>query len=533
MRETQVLIIGGGPIGLMGSLLLSRLGIKSIVADLRGRTSTHPRSRLVDAPTLEMMREIGVEQEIIASGLGPDWTEYNRWFDALAKTEICKIYSPSFHTVKTDISSSVPVMTSQDYVEAVLYDKARQDPNVDLRFNTTVHALRQEKTGVSALLKKNDAPEEEHVMASYAIGADGVRSSTRAVIGTALNADFMDIFFQDVIFEADLSKYTHGKQGGLLFIAHKQGGSVFQPLDGKRRWRCQIGGFDRVNRKMTPEIAAQWVNSAVGAKENIPIKVKTMTEWQFMPGRAGKLGKGRIFLAGDAAHVFIPTGALGNNTGFVGIRNLCWKLAFVLKGASPASLLESYDREHQIVAAQRVATGRRNAELAAPIFRTFHTGGDIEPVAKACAQYGGYDGVIYGYELKSELCAVDAGAPPQLENEVMDYVPVVRSGRRAPNLWLDEEKTHSVLDWNGIAYTLMVGANVVSEEWQPLIDELTKRGFPIRLKILPPVCEGSPYHNQDVIVMRPDSIVADHWRADALKQPQRKERLENRLPLAV
>ena len=259
--ETQVLIVGGGPIGLMSSLLLSRLGVKSLVVDLRGRSSTHPRSRLLDAPSVELMREIGAEQEVIASGLGPDWTQYNRWFDSLAGTEICRVPTPSFHSVQTDRSSSMPVMTAQDYVEAILYDKAASDPNVDLRFDTAASALSQDGAGVTSTIRDNRSGRADLVSAEFAVGADGLRSSTRAAIGTELEADYMDVFFQDVIFDADFSKHTRDRQGGLLFIAHSMGAAVFQPLDGVRRWRCQIGGFDRTH-EMTAEFAESWIRSA-------------------------------------------------------------------------------------------------------------------------------------------------------------------------------------------------------------------------------------------------------------------------------
>ncbi len=527
--ETQVLIVGGGPIGLMGSLLLSRLGVRSLVVDLRGRTSTHPRSRLLDAPSVELMREVGVEQQVIDTGLGPDWTEYNRWFDSLAGREICRVPTPSFHSVRTDRSSSMPVMTAQDYVEAILFDKAAADPNVDLRFDTTASGLAQDDAGVTCTIRDNRSGRATRVSAEYAIGADGLRSSTRAAIGTTLEADFMDVFFQDVIFEADFTKHTSDRQGGLLFIAHPMGAAVFQPLDGVRRWRCQIGGFDR-SREMTAEFAEEWIRSALGADDPVPIEVRTMTEWQFQPGRAGRLGRGRIFLAGDAAHVFIPTGGLGNNTGFVGIRNLAWKLAFVLRGFSPASLLETYDAEHQPVAEQRVAAGRRNAQLSGGIFRAFHEGGDTEDAARNCRQYGDYDGLIYGYELTSALCAHDDAAAPEVDNPVCDYVPVVRSGRRAPNLWMDESWTRSVHDWNGQGYTAVLGAYVDPAPWQAAVDATAAPGFPIQVKQLPEVPSASPYDNGEIVLMRPDSIVADHWNAASIRACEETVRLTRMLP---
>ena len=529
MLQTQVLIIGGGPIGLTGGLLLSKLGIKSVVVDKRGRTSTHPRSRFVDVCTLELMRELGLDEKIVATGLGPDWTQFNRWLDGLAKTEHARISSPSFYSVQRDISPTIPVMTAQDEVEAILFDAAEKDPNIDLRFNTLAFDLTQDDAQVTATLETLDSGQKTIVSAPYAIGADGVRSTTRDAIGCPLDADEMDVFFQDIIFDADFSKYVEGRKGGLLFIAHDMGPGLFQPLDGKRRWRCQIGNFPR-DKKMTPEFATQWIRSAVGAGDDVPIQVKTMTEWQFMPGRTKAFRNGRVFLAGDAAHVFIPTGGLGNNTGFFGIRNLAWKLAYVIKGASPPTILDTYDEELRPVAEKRIAVGRRNAELAAPIFYAIYGNESVSDAERNCRQYADYDGVILGYELSSDLCARDPSPAPDVENAISDFVPVVRSGRRAPHSWVDEAQKKSVFDWFGTDYQLLAGANVDITPWQDRALGLADKGFPIRLRRLPQFKGQTPYDDNELVLVRPDGVIADHWGPTMDLAGQEMERLTRALP---
>ena len=117
--KVDVSIVGCGPIGLAGALLLAKFGIRSLIIERRSGVNTHPRSRFVDTNTMELMRLLGLEKAVEETGLGPDWTEYNRWFDSVANNEICAIPSPTFHTIPRVSSPTKPVMTYQDYVENV------------------------------------------------------------------------------------------------------------------------------------------------------------------------------------------------------------------------------------------------------------------------------------------------------------------------------------------------------------------------------------------------------------------------------
>ena len=117
-----------------------------------------------------------------------------------------------------------------------------------------------------------------------------------------------------------------------------------------------------------------------------------------------------------------------------------------------------------------------------------------------------------------------------VENPVCDYVPVVRSGCRAPNLWLDESWTRSVLDWNGLGYTAVLGAHVDPGPWRAAAGTIAASGFPIRTERLPEVGAGSPYDNGEIVLMRPDGIVADHWEAGGVRAGEEAKRLTRMLP---
>lgn len=526
MLSVPVLIIGCGPIGLTGALLLSRLGIKTLIVDKRSKINNHPRSRLVDTNTMEIMRELGVEKEVEVTGLGPDWTQYNRWFDALAKKEIARIPSPTFHTIARESSPCLPVMTCQDYVEEVLLKKAMDEPNIELRFLTQAVDLKQTATETQATLTSRDG-RVETVVAQYTIGADGPQSNTRSVIDSVLEADPRDVNSQDVIFEADLSKYVEGRKGGLLYNATEAGVLVFQPLDGKTRWRCQI--VIPSAELIVQDAAKERIKLAIGTEDDINIEIKSMTIWQPTPGSTSHYSRDRIFLAGDAAHISVPTGGMGNNTGFAGIRNLAWKLAYVLKGVSPPTILETYNTEHRPLALRRIEVGVQTYERMIPIFAAHYANQDVTAAALGCRQYGDYDGVLLGYELSSALLAKDKTPPPTVEDETIDFVPVIRSGRRAPHIWLNKNKTQSVLDWFGLKYTLLAGSTTRFAQWQDIVNEIATGGFPIHLQFLPHQ-DSSVYSNEELVLVRPDGVIVDHWHDDDVENDRANQRLRRYLP---
>lgn len=527
--KTPVLIIGCGPIGITGALLLARFGIKSVLIEQRGELNTHPRSRFVDTNTMEMMREFGVEQEIEDTGLGPDWTRVNRWSESLCHGEIAVIPAPTFHTVPNDTSPCKPVMTCQDYVENVLIGLVRKNELIDLRFNTEAIELTQDSDGIRAILRDTQTGDEITCQADYAIGADGAKSFTREIVGEKMDAETRPGFMQDVIFDADLSPWVEDRKGSLLYALSPAGIVIFQPLNGVRRWRCQISVQDE-NMISEPD-AIERIRIACGAETLTDITITSMSKWRPTPGVATGFGHGRIFIAGDAAHITVPTGGMGNNTGFMGIRNLAWKLAFVLKGLSPKSILDTYEIEHLPIAHERIRTGLEITDAMIPIFSTHYAGQDTTEAAKGPWFYADYDGVILGFEMASDLIAAETDPAPQPANRYSDFAPVIRSGRRAPHAWLDAKQTSSVLDWFGHGYVLIAGESVDLSSWLSAVSELSTSGVPIELRRLPTTSEASPYSTDALVLVRPDGVIAEHWQQAKQTPDECMNRLRSRLPI--
>lgn len=524
--QVPVCIIGCGPIGLAGALLLAKFGVGSLIIERRGGVNTHPRSRFVDTNTMELMRFLGVEKEVEETGLGPDWTACNRWFNALTGNEIAAIPSPTFHTVPRTTSPTLPVMTCQDYVENVLLGQVFKSDLIELRYRTEAVELQESGNGVQVVIKDLEKDVEARVQAQYVLGTDGPHSFAREAIGSRMQANPRAQYSQDVIFAADLSEFVGGRKGGLLYCLTPSGVLVFQPLNGVTRWRCQI--FKPDPDLLSDEETIARIREAVGDAHEVPIAITSKGMWQPTPGCVDRLHSKRVFLAGDAAHISLPTGGMGNNIGFAGIRNLAWKMAFVLKGWAAPDILDTYQVEHRPLALERIGVGVKTTECMASFIAAYYSGGDIEPGVKLTRQYGDHDGVLLGFELKSPLIAENRTPPLWAHNPTIDFVPCIRAGRRAPHIWVDEARNQSVLDWFGTQYVLVVGSHVSGARWKGAVSEISV-DFPMELRKFEQAGHDI-YDANGLALVRPDGIIADCWQDGSVAQGEEGARLMSCLP---
>ncbi len=510
--HVPVLIVGGGPIGLIISIMLSRFGVGTLVVNRWPTPSIHPRARFIDVRSLEIFRQVGLEQEIIDIGLPPEWVQSVRYSTTFAQPEVWRLPTASYHSVPRPYSPTIPVMTSQDLVERVLFEAARSHDCADVRFDTEMVHVGQDGSGCRARLHDNPSGAEFEVTADYVVGADGRRSPVRAMIGGSLLEGYANPNpVQDVLFHADMSRWVGDRIGALLFVHHPKGYGLFQPVDAKQRWRAQCSTFNPpvAPEDVTEELCIEWVRGAIGdTGGELEPEIQSSAPWWPEARLSDTFSRGRVYLAGDAAHQLLPTGGLGMNLGYHGAQNLAWKLAYVLRGAASASILDTYETERRPQAERTRRASVDNARLAGDLYRTHARGGDLAGAARRLHQYGNFEGLILGDEYQSALCLADAGAAPEVENGLVDFVPVVRAGRRAPHAWLDRAGTRSVLDLFDREYMLLRGgarSSAASEQ----ASRLAARGFPISTFDLPErVLGDGPYESGTDVLVRPDGVVA-------------------------
>ncbi|MEM7276012.1 MAG: FAD-dependent monooxygenase [Actinomycetota bacterium] len=531
MSEVPVCVIGCGPIGLITALLLSRHGVPVLLVERRSELNTHPRSRFVDTNTMELLREFGLEGRVTDTGLGPDWTAVIRWADNLSVPPYAEVDSPTFHSVPGPDSPCVPVMTVQDEVEQALMTKVAADPDITVHFDTEVVELSQTDEATTLVLRHTGTGKRRTVTAAYTVAADGPGSSTRAVIGAELEGSPQPIHMQDVIFPADLAAVVGERKASLLYTQPPEGVLIFQPLDGVRRWRCQVS-IGQPDPLTETDIRAR-IMASLGTTDGVALDIVSMRMWQPTPGCATHFRRGRILLAGDAAHVSVPTGGLGNKAGFAGARNLAWKLAWVIRGLAPASILDTYDREHRPVALERIAYGVATTAVMGRMMLGHRAGDDVAEHVAGTARYADYDHVLRGFELSSELIAPNHEAVTRSNDSGAGFRPLVRNGWRAPHRWLDDARTRSVLDWFGHGYVLVLGPACLAEMWRSAITARLGPSVPVEVRRLPGGRDIGPYTEDGVVLVRPDGVIASHLaRAPDPSGPADLEAIASYLPTA-
>ncbi|BFM15725.1 FAD-dependent monooxygenase [Maricurvus nonylphenolicus] len=509
MKKVSVLIVGGGPLGMTASALLSQYGVDSLMVDKRSSLDNHPRARLYDAISLELFRQLGCADEIEATGLGAAWTQQNPVFITMKEGPIAKAYTREFYSVDRKITPQRPVMSCQDYLEPILWKTANESEFSELREHSEVFDLVQDENGCRAKIRDLSTGEVEEIAADYVIGADGTKSYVREVMGANMEGEYRDHYFRDVLFEADLEPYHQGHIGGLLFVRHGKATALYQPIDGKNRWRAQVPTREKTD--YTPEEAIEWIKKTTGAGDELDINVQSILYWRVTAQTSTKYGDQRMYLLGDAAQIFTPTGGMGMNTAWAGAYNLIWKLAYVIKGHAPASILDTYEEEWKPQAYRRTRVAMANADSAGAMYRAYEAGEGFEEAVNSFYQYASYTGVIFGYELESDLLQKDTEHKPALGIENQQYIPIVRSGRRLPHVWIDEAANKSIYDWFGFDYVLALGEGANEAEWVEAVEAIRAQGFPIRIEHLPNQ-QYTPLDHEQAILIRPDRIVAAHWK---------------------
>jgi hypothetical protein len=278
-------------------------------------------------------------------------------------------------------------------------------------------------------------------------------------------------------FEADLQPWIGARPALLYFVMNSRTPGIVIALDGRRRWvlHCHEleDGLDDV-------AATEAVRAAIGLPD-VAVTIKSIRPWTMTAEVAERYRVGRVLLAGDAAHRFPPTGGFGLNTGVQDVHNLAWKLALVLRGRAPATLLDSYERERRPVAQSNTDWSVRNfleggtavgpgnlmamMQLEAP-------GADVPAILATLqrdidAERDHFDalGQDLGFVYETGALIPDGSDLPVVADRAAEYAPTARPGSRAPHCWLDRGGEHiSILDLFNRSFVLLVPETATA--WQ-------------------------------------------------------------------
>jgi len=361
--EMPVLIVGGSLVGLSTSMFLAMHGIKSLIIEKHRGTAIHPRAGYFQLRTLEMMRQACIEQKVVeAAHALYDPNGGMNAVESLAGREIAN-YIPDINQGIQDLTPVRRLFMPQQVLEPIIKDRA-EELGAEFLYSHQVTEFSQDEAGVSVRAKHIDSGEEKIFKGNYLVACDGNRSPIRNQLGIKMQGYPVMSQSITVYFRADCSKALRGRNLGVIYVNNQHVRGFF------RLEKTGLGGFlviftvgdinhpDARNAAegVTEEKAAQYVRDAVG-DQNLDVQVEDIHKWEAVCHAAERLQEGKIFLAGDAAHVTTPTGGYGGNTGIQDAHNLAWKLASVLRGEANEGLLKSYNDERQPAAMQMIEQG--------------------------------------------------------------------------------------------------------------------------------------------------------------------------------
>jgi 2,4-dichlorophenol 6-monooxygenase len=387
--ETDVLIVGSGPAGSTAALALSTYGIKNILITRFGRTVRTPRAHITNQRAMEILRDMGIEQEAAAVATPQELMGNNVFCESLAGEELGRLYSWGNHPQRmadyTLASPSKICDIPQNLMEPILLNNATAR-GTTVRFNTEYRSLVQDDDGVTATVYDTVLCQEYEIRAKYLIGADGGRSQVAEDIGLPMEGKMGVAGSMNIVFEADLSKYVAYRPSVLYWVLQPGadvggiGMGLVRMVRPWYRWLI-VWGYDINDAapELTDEMAISVVHSLVG-DSTIDVKIDSTSLWTVNHMYARENMRGRVFCVGDAVHRHPPSNGLGSNTSMQDSYNLAWKLALVLKGAAAPSLLNTYNDERSPVARQIVERANKSIEEFGPIFEALGLLSTKDPV---------------------------------------------------------------------------------------------------------------------------------------------------------
>jgi len=533
-HDCAVIIIGGGPCGLVLAIELGRRGVSTIVLEEKTSPARFPAANATQARTMEHYRRLGFAEKVRAQGLPEDYPTDIAYFTRYTKHELARFSLPSARAAREMVrtltgswsAAELPHRVSQMFVEDVLRAEATACPTVSIRPGWRMAAVRDTGTGVEVDAEHDGG--RTTLRAAYAMGADGGSSPTRKALGYSYAGE---------------SGAVRDFMGGRMFAIHFRSPDLYRVIPHPRAWMywavnrdrrafmASVNGHDQFNFHTQLKPGESEQISDVEAKAMFekafaaPLDIEIIARSAWNAGYtlvAEKFQRGRIFLGGDAAHLFTPAGGLGYNTAVEDAVNLGWKLAAVLKGWGGPQLLDSYETERQAIARRNTTYARGFADslgLFVPPPELEDDGPAGEAARKLTGDHFNHHarfefnipGITFGGRYDgSPIVVSDGTAPPP--DAVNSYQPTGCPGGRAPHLWLGDGR--SLYDALGFEFTLLqLGSKPAdTASFRAAADAMN-----IPLSVVAVAGdEARELYGADLALIRPDQVVA--WRGNSTSE---------------
>jgi 2-polyprenyl-6-methoxyphenol hydroxylase-like FAD-dependent oxidoreductase len=493
MEEVPVLIVGGSLVGLTTAMLLGHQGVESLAVERHAGTAIHARAGHFQLGTTEMLRQVGLEETVRTASLKTYHPSGGIVaVESLAGKELAT-YVRELNEGVEGFSNTVRVFINQDVLEPILREKAIELGATVLN-RTEVTSLEDDGDGVTATLTDLDSQRTWQVRARFVVAADGNRSPTRQRLNIPMEGYGELSRSITIYFKADCAPLLKDRNQGVLYVHNPKLRGFFR-LD-----RAGKSGFLVINSVgedvttseaisvsdgLTDERAHDFLTTAIGTDE-IPAEILHIAHWRAESNVAARMQEGRIFLAGDAAHVVPPNGGYGGNTGVQDARNLAWKLAMVVKQEAGPNLLDSYDEERRPLCRLTVDQAyTRYATRVVPERGTDHAKPFVDDLT-----------MEIGMVMRSRAVIRDGSIP-----DGVDHIPPAelngQPGTRAPHVALGPDR--STLDLFGRELVLLTAG--------------AQANLPVRTHAIeaPGFTDAYGITSNGATLVRPDGIVA--WRS--------------------
>ena len=526
--NTEVLIVGGGPVGLTLAMDLAQRGVGVTVAEMRAAGQPPSvRCNHVSARTMEIFRRLGVVRAVRAAGLPADYPNDVAFRTTATGTELGRIRIPcraERYTAKDGPDTwwptpEPPHRINQIYLEPVLFACAAATSQLRIMSRTAVLDFEQGDHGVLATAKDLDSNETLQVFARYLIGCDGAHSPTRRKIGATLSGDLAIVQVQSTYIRApSLLGMMPGPAWAIDCINSRSCGLMFA-IDGRERWL--IHHFSRRGGSLSAVDRDRSVREILGVGSSFEFEILGQEDWTGRRMLADRFRDRNVFLCGDAAHIWVPFAGYGMNAGIADAMNLSWMLAGVIKGWADPALLEAYEIERRPITDQvsryAMATSLARTSQQGTIPDALEQPGPEGDAARARVGRQAYEinvgqfccgGLNFGYFYAHSPIIVYDGekAPPYT---IYDFRQSTVPGCRTPHLWLRNGR--SLYDALGPDFTLLRLDPQL--EVGGLVAAATCRRVPVTVVDLD-ADDAAALYPCKLLLSRPDLHVA--WRGDKL-----------------
>jgi 2-polyprenyl-6-methoxyphenol hydroxylase-like FAD-dependent oxidoreductase len=521
--DTPVLIAGGGPVGMTLALNLARYGIRSVLVERNLTTTSAPKMDLTNGRSMELFRRLGLIDKLRAVGVPEDNSFDIAWITSLTEHELYRFHYPSSRERQAQIravndgsfTQEAGMRVSQIVIEPVLKTAIDENPLIDVRFGTAFERIiSQGADGVLAEIREIKSDQLQTVRCQYLAGCDGGGSRVRRQLGIELDGQESVATAYMVHFRSDARDLL--QRWGVTWHYQSAFGTMIAQND-RDIWTLQCirpPGSD-LSEVNPGALLEEW------AGRKFAYEILQANPWDAHFVVAQRFCQGRVILAGDAAHQFVPTGGYGMNSGMADAAGLAWKLAALIQGWGGSTLIEAFEAERKPTAWFHLAASSRHVGVRMAIDQAYRDAGDLHgdsdtartrraALGKKIAELGNIEneswGVEHGYRYdESPIIAAEPNPPPV---DPINYRPSTWPGARLPHLYLADGI--SIHDKLGLFFTLIDFKNTDTRAFEAAAARV---GVPLAvLHIAQPGLRG--IFERNLLLVRPDQHIA--WRGDEM-----------------